>query len=1519
METSPDDGTNKKIKKVIPFTKLYSEHLIIASLFRNMSHVNSIVFSAYFVTMGLEIVLTVWMILQAFSHDDSANPKYWYLERVGDIDIAVPLRAKAFRGEAIVAMFIQLDITMLTYWLFGGIFHVAGECMHYALEYVKRHGMMLCKSANERRFVLSMYISYSHKNPYWIGRQFVLNRAALVGFLAFVTAASMVTVSFEPARTGISSIEKCTSKGKCTNYKISHGNLDILYAATNIATPPAPPSDITNDIEENQSGRLFPFENSDFKNYKSQVNFFPSCGSFGILPTSRKDYASTCSANWTGKEYLSKIKYPTFYTKVKFGGGISTRLSVSAGQELYKRLKEPFKASKIQRKSSCRSQKYKKYNFRKGTDQLFNCFGTQINSTDVDDCKSLNTTTPNKNGEEMSPVLKLVHIQDVAGIPDDLMCCFHYRGIDPDANQLKVCNMPNALTYNAICKVKTSKSRMKNKLVSQHYRRLIAKLNYEKRKSGNDNFFTQNEDTITNCLCPPLTKALVEGCFCPSLYLPPCVPGYFTGVTEDYAFPCGPVYVPIFFKINWEESVNLPSKHMRLTKFCWKNGSPPVGVADFFNSYTLNYVYSNRVHFCNPKVSTKAIFKLSDCSGTPIPRIKLDDCSNWDLKTPDATSGKMEPAILSLRALNYDLTSKQIVDFDVDTKVFVCCYLYASQVFQTDAQKKLCNAPNAEAANIWCNSDMVQNGTRDASPFDQRIHEQFRKKLELMIQYRKKKGYPSWLYESGNNKRWTKCMCSNKVDGLEPCNFDGPQQECINDIPLPHELQAENILDISPPCNHKWPIKLNIPTLKTISVFIKENGIWEVIPHFEKIQHPSQMSNCHEDNTFQERFRIDLAFPSVPIYDSYLNQVDITHPDECGNLNVGVRPARFSERKMPRVTLVFEYKMRVYDPSHFHNSETVYCCFHYSTFGEQWRLCNMPDADSVRTKCKKTTDPIRRRHEKELVRKMLVHHNGAYEIGDGVSTQYPDEMSWGSNHEKIWKACICERSSNPDANKKCEGQYLPPCVVPKIDELFTPLLKETYTECKTSGTAGWPATLHFPIIMEYTSDTFMKVPLFRQGATPSDCPNVNSQPVTINAPPNSFSDCYGQVIGTVKHDECQNPRLVSPLRKNITLKFITAMRLIALNQIPGFASDDLRFFCCYQYAISETNEVKVCNKPNKSVIESHCSDSSRSSAIASFAEKLKAERVSRSDVLADDVPFKNERRVNWTKCICKPDLSICNILVPRKIPTPFCFMQKENPWINKMFHECTVTEPTDGHTRWRAVNRNVPFIYPKILRISETTGRYKPVLTLEPENCKPFNSTEPLSPAIQPIRLSINTPVYDCRREKYPQKNMFDYADDLGNMVLRGQVKTTSGKWYYASRFTLVPLTVSKRFLCCVEYNRGQGFDDASEKQVSTCSMPNFQVLKREYEKIKAKFEDTSTYYEKYHKTLRQRIDKMDEPDKKKYLREPVNIKCLCEHLLAVRNHPLYPRGTDDEFKEMCEDRFSQSLLQFLASLVGLT
>jgi len=41
----------KQVKKVIPFEKLYAEHLIIASLFRNMSQVNIVVFRTFLFAM----------------------------------------------------------------------------------------------------------------------------------------------------------------------------------------------------------------------------------------------------------------------------------------------------------------------------------------------------------------------------------------------------------------------------------------------------------------------------------------------------------------------------------------------------------------------------------------------------------------------------------------------------------------------------------------------------------------------------------------------------------------------------------------------------------------------------------------------------------------------------------------------------------------------------------------------------------------------------------------------------------------------------------------------------------------------------------------------------------------------------------------------------------------------------------------------------------------------------------------------------------------------------------------------------------------------------------------------------------------------------------------------------------------------------------------------------------------------------------------------------------------------------
>jgi len=119
----------KPLKKVIPLKKLHAEHLIIASLFRNFGHINSIVFNGFAICVSLEVVLVVFLLFFIFIQPDPPPREFEskYVEEGGNLELPVPLRLHQMKGEKVFQAGIVLVVTMCAFWLFSGVLHNAAD------------------------------------------------------------------------------------------------------------------------------------------------------------------------------------------------------------------------------------------------------------------------------------------------------------------------------------------------------------------------------------------------------------------------------------------------------------------------------------------------------------------------------------------------------------------------------------------------------------------------------------------------------------------------------------------------------------------------------------------------------------------------------------------------------------------------------------------------------------------------------------------------------------------------------------------------------------------------------------------------------------------------------------------------------------------------------------------------------------------------------------------------------------------------------------------------------------------------------------------------------------------------------------------------------------------------------------------------------------------------------------------------------------------------------------------------
>ncbi|CAL8138904.1 unnamed protein product [Orchesella dallaii] len=762
------DGSWGRVQKHIPFVKLHAEHQIIVSLVRHLSHVSNVYIYSFLVSMTLELVLSIWILFDLFlSSNTHSIIEGLPVSKKGTVDLAVPMRVETMQGEWILSSSVMIIVTWLTYWFFGGVVHHAGEHLNTVTEYIRRHGLISCDSSKERRFILSIINSTAAKSGYWIGRSFHFNRIYLVALVGLIIGGSMVTVSFRPDRVSLNTYEVCNAHGQCTQIIASksaesqiynflkHGQKPFPTYPPEYYTTPLPP------LEDFGSGERY------------QKNIYiekPACISYGVYPYTEVKLSVQCPANWKGEGTPYFLRLPLVHKPMLILDVLN-----STEHPVFGVSRDMFNSSRKNGSfSECRSTDFPFYNYpymdafgKPPSTPPVDCFGDLVEPNRTDDCGNLAFPTLNVDGFRVEAKMMPIYVPNIAELQSvkGIVCCFEYGGFKGSEAQVQVCNLPNSTTFTKFCEMGSDRERLQVEHIQLHYRKLVERLHYQNKKGKVDSkgFIRKNEETIRDCLCklyePEVSLISEEHCACVGLQMLPCLPGYFTGIVEDYTLPCGAVKMPLLFKMSSDFSFVFPGEHERYKDVC---------VGDKFNdrfSHNDSLEYDYPCGLPNPVPSDS--LNLTDCAGKPLITVRKDDCSNWNVSTPDAAkSGRMLGPLLKLKAFNYTLAGKKFVDTEEKNRAFTCCFEYQGQDFQTPEQKKYCNAPGVDAMNEggWCGA--VANNTkgmRNSTPFDSHLHEQLHTKLELTVRYHEAKMRYLWLEENKINEKWQRCMCTNMM------------------------------------------------------------------------------------------------------------------------------------------------------------------------------------------------------------------------------------------------------------------------------------------------------------------------------------------------------------------------------------------------------------------------------------------------------------------------------------------------------------------------------------------------------------------------------------------------------------------------------------------------------------------------------------------------------------------------------------------------------------------------------------
>ncbi|CAL8138922.1 unnamed protein product [Orchesella dallaii] len=1311
--------------------------------------------------------------------------------------------------------------------------------------------------------ILSIMNSCASRDGHWIGRNFNFNRAFLVGLVSVVIGCSMVTITYRPDRLDLNSYEICNADGVCTHIRASKL---VESQAYQFYQPPQLPLPQYPSPSYNKT--LPPFNESVSAEYFAPDIFidYPPCSSFGTYPNTESDVSVVCPASWEGNRNLTEIKLPLVYKYmlVKFP-------SVSAEFNFYGVIRDLF-YSMEGGTSKCRTRDFPFYNFPY-TDAFgvppsappTDCFGSVLDVKIKDDCGNFPFSTINaKTGKNVEAKLKPVYVPNLSGldsVEESLVCCYEYGGFAGSEAQAGVCNVANAPTFEVVCESGLGRRRLQPAHIKEDYRKLLARLRYlnlyHAGMGSSLEYIRKNEETIRGCLCkldePEISLNSEEHCACVGLQLPPCLPGYVTGKDEDYTHSCGAVKVPLLFKMNSDFTLVFPGEHERYKGVC---------VGDKFNDRfshndTLNYDYPCALPVPHPPDP----IRLMDCAGNPILKVEKDDCSNWNVRTPDLTNqGQMLRTLLRLKVVNYNLAKKEFVSTEEKNRAFVCCFEYQGQAFQSPHQVKYCNVPSAETMNNdgWCGAVARNNGIRNSAPFDIKLHTQLHRKLELTVRYHEVKGRPDWILEK--NEVLKRCMCTNMIAGANQASYLDWVRKCIPLIVPPVDADKANVFrSIIHKCPHKWSSSYPQKEIKTPLIFTIENDIWESHDRFRKTLDSSVTSKCHLNEEYEEVYKND---GNPIIYDGNLNSLPLGETDDCWNLPQRTFvSATGTSLVSPQVRLSPEYTMARYDANAFKESTSVHCCYSFSNFPSEQRLiCSLPNAASVKKHCNSKPKSERRlEHEYQLTRRLAVFENGANYIGDRViNSDY--SLTLDSPLEKIWRKCICEANSSSDStHNMCRKEYLPPCIISKgtgapyitkIDQMFTP--------CPAQWSGG-PSTINLPIIMEQESDgTLVQVPLYLEGSNQKPCPSPSTAPIGSQT---GLTDCYGQTLKPTL-DDCKNPFAFTPNPKNLTQRQKPIAELIAANHLPNLGSSE-EFFCCFKYGTSTTSDLNVCHQPNADGITKNC-NLNRDALFTPFVEKLRKRRRRGLDALTPATPFNSPARVAWTQCLCNGNKDECQRAVDLQAHpctrSPYsrftkCKLSKEPPW---------------DHVDRKSIS------YPIILEKIDDTD-YRQIMLLGEGRCEQVENEPPFP--TDTIYSLPQPPWYNCRQEEYPKF----YLDDCGTPILPLDSSSTR----LDIRVSAAVFKSSRIAKCIVEYKYGN--------QAQYFNMPSQEDFNR---KCTGGPVNYYNFYDVYITIL-----PADKPNRMETHSKTVH--CLCYHLEYIRDrhfpHPLSEVECTSHFKTFCK------------------
>ncbi|CAL8085731.1 unnamed protein product [Orchesella dallaii] len=245
-----NDGKVIILRRMIPYKMLLAEHLAITTFSRNIGNVFSVGLIAFIIVKALTIIIAAYNLVLIINGAYTPKEDHDVYNRSGveyfeETKISIPIKYYISVGTAFLILGVITFFSWGTFWHTTECIHDAGAAIMQGIGYIQRHGLMLCKSSKERRFVshyiffdelinincfgkgqndilrrkilfqvLSMQSSFHPKNDYFING---INRQYIFGFVALLVSYSVTLLGFSIQRLSNKEIFLCGDGRQCIN------------------------------------------------------------------------------------------------------------------------------------------------------------------------------------------------------------------------------------------------------------------------------------------------------------------------------------------------------------------------------------------------------------------------------------------------------------------------------------------------------------------------------------------------------------------------------------------------------------------------------------------------------------------------------------------------------------------------------------------------------------------------------------------------------------------------------------------------------------------------------------------------------------------------------------------------------------------------------------------------------------------------------------------------------------------------------------------------------------------------------------------------------------------------------------------------------------------------------------------------------------------------------------------------------------------------------------------------------